>query len=103
LTLALSPRPDSALTLAQVRLIAENDLRTALTTQPHIANVEIFGGYEPALRVEFDPLQLAHYRISPAQLQELIARLDRDYPAGISQGADGLTTWRCAACRSATA
>ena len=92
LTLALSPRPDSALTLAQVRLIAENDLRTALTTQPHIANVEIFGGYEPALRVEFDPLQLAHYRISPAQLQELIARLDRDYPAGISQGADGLTT-----------
>jgi multidrug efflux pump subunit AcrB len=92
LTLALSPCPGSALTLAQVRLIAENDLRTALITQPHIASVDIFGGYEPALRVEFDPLQLARYRISPAQLQELIARLDRDYPLGINQGAEGLAT-----------
>ena len=92
LTLALSPRPGSALTLAQVRLIAENDLRTALITQPHIASVDIFGGYEPALRVEFDPLQLARYRISSAQLQELIARLDRDYPVGVNQDAGNLAT-----------
>lgn len=92
LTLALSPTARSNVTLAQIRLIAENDLRTAFLTQPHIANVEIFGGYEPALRVEFDPLQLARYRISQAQLQDVTARLGRDYPVGISQGNTALTT-----------
>ncbi|MFN3398426.1 MAG: efflux RND transporter permease subunit, partial [Sulfurimicrobium sp.] len=92
LTLALSPKPGSQASLAQIRLIAENDLRTAFLTQPHIANVEIFGGYEPALRVEFDPLQLARYRISQAQLQDLVARLGRDYPVGVSQGKTALST-----------
>jgi len=92
LTLALSPKPGSQASLVQIRLIAENDLRTAFLTQPHIANVEIFGGYEPALRVEFDPLQLARYRISQAQLQDLIARLGRDYPVGVSQGKAALAT-----------
>ena len=28
---------------------------SALVTQPDVANVEVFGGYEPAVRVEFDP------------------------------------------------
>ena len=82
MVLAVSPKAGSSLSLTQVRLLAENDIRTALVTQPNIANVEVFGGYEPALRVEFDPLKLARYRITQAQLQELLGKLDRDWPVG---------------------
>ncbi|MDO9191189.1 MAG: efflux RND transporter permease subunit, partial [Sulfurimicrobium sp.] len=86
MVLALSPRAGSNLSLAQVRLLAENDIRSALVTQPNIANVEVFGGYEPALRIEFDPIKLARYRITQAQLQELISKLNRDWPVGTAQG-----------------
>ena len=92
MVLALSPKAGSGLTLAQVRLLAENDVRTALITQPAIANVEIFGGYEPAVRVEFDPLKLARYRISQAQLQDLLGKLNRDWPLGTAQGKDSSLT-----------
>lgn len=90
LTLALSPRPGSGLSLDTVRLIAENDIRSAFVTQPHIANVEVFGGHEPAVRVEFDPVALARYNLNPAKAQDLISRLDRDSPLGVAQ--DGKTS-----------
>ncbi len=90
--LALSPKAGSNLSLDQVRLLAENDIRTALVTQPAIANVEVFGGYEPALRVDFDPLKLARYRITQAQLQDLVNKLNRDWPLGTAQGKDSSLT-----------
>ncbi len=92
MVLAVSPRASSNLSLAQVRLLAENDIRSALVTQPNIANVEVFGGYEPALRIEFDPIKLARYRITQAQLQELISKLNRDWPVGTAQGKDSSMT-----------
>ena len=92
LVLALSPKPDSDVSLSQIRLMAENDLRTALLTQGHIANVEIFGGHQPAIRVEFDPLKLIQNHISQGQLQEALAKIGRDYPVGISQSASAFST-----------
>lgn len=92
MVLSLAPKAGSGLDLAQVRLLAENDIRAAMLTQPNIANVEVFGGYEPALRIDFDPLQLARYRISQAQLQEAIHNLDRDLPLGSVKQKDGSLT-----------
>ena len=92
LVLALSPKPGSGLTLAQVRLLAENDIRAALVTQPHVANVEVFGGYEPTVRVEFDPLKLARYGLTQATFQDLLAKMDRDWPLGRMQSAGAATT-----------
>jgi len=92
LTLALTPKPGSGLTLEQLRLLAENDIRSAFLTQPNVANVDIFGGYQPAVRVDFDPLKLARYHIDPATLQGLISHIDRDYPVGTEQGAGHILT-----------
>lgn len=92
MVLAVSPRSESGLTLSQARLLAENDLRAALITQPHVANVEVFGGHEPTLRVEFDPLKLARHGLSQAQFQELLAKLNRDWPLGTLQGGNATTT-----------
>ena len=92
MVLAVSPKAGSGLSLSQVRLLAENDLRAALITQPHVANVEIFGGHEPTLRVEFDPLKLARHGLSQAQFQDLLAKVNRDWPLGTLQGGGASTT-----------
>jgi len=92
LTLALSPKPGSGLGLDAVRLIAENDIRAAFVTQPHIANVEVFGGYEPAVRVEFDPLALARYNLNPAKAQDILAKVNRDWPLGVTQNEQSALT-----------
>ncbi len=92
MVLAVSPKPGSGLSLSQVRLLAENDLRAALITQSHIANVEVFGGHEPTVRVEFDPLKLAHYGLSQAQFQDLLTKVNRDWPLGTLQGGRAATT-----------
>jgi multidrug efflux pump subunit AcrB len=92
LTLALSPKAGSELGLDQIRLIAENDIRSALVTQPHIANVEIFGGYEPAVRIDFDPARLARYNLNVAKVQEVLAKQNRDWPLGIAQNSASALT-----------
>jgi multidrug efflux pump subunit AcrB len=92
MVLAISPKAGSGLSLSQVRLLAENDLRASLITQPHVANVEVFGGHEPTLRVEFDPLKLARHGLSQAQFQDLLAKVNRDWPLGTLQSGSASTT-----------
>ncbi|MFZ3289065.1 MAG: efflux RND transporter permease subunit [Telluria sp.] len=86
MVLTLSPKTATGPSLAQIRLLAENDIRSALVTQPNVANVEVFGGYEPAVRIEFDPIRLASHRIGQAQLQDLLSKMNRDWPLGTLQG-----------------
>lgn len=92
MVLTLSPKTKNGPTLAQIRLLAENDIRAALVTKPNIANVEVFGGYEPAVRIEFDPLKLASHHISQSQLQDLLAKMNRDWPLGNLQGLNSSLT-----------
>jgi len=92
LTLALSPKPGSGLSLDTVRLIAENDIRAAFVTQPHIANVEVFGGYEPAVRVELDPVRLSGHNLNAAKVQDIVAKQNRDWPLGVAKNADSALT-----------
>lgn len=92
MVLTLSPKTEHGPTLAQIRLLAENDIRAALVTKPNIANVEVFGGYEPAVRVEFDPLKLANHHISQSQLQDLLSKMNRDWPLGNLQGLNSSLT-----------
>jgi multidrug efflux pump subunit AcrB len=92
MVLSLSPKPGSVLTLAQVRLLAENRIKAVLLAQPRIATVDVFGGYEPAVRVSIDPMKLARYRISQSQLAEALTKLNRDWPMGALQGASANLT-----------
>ncbi len=92
LVLALSPKADGGLNLAQIRMLAENDIRAALVTQPHVANVEVFGGHEPAVRVEIDPHKLARHGLTQTDLRERLANADRDWPLGRLQNDAAATT-----------
>lgn len=84
MVLALVPKP--GVSMDQVRLLAENDIRSALLVAPNIANVEVFGGFEPVLRVDFNPEKLAAYHISEAQLNDIVSGMNRDWPLGSAQG-----------------
>ena len=86
MVLTLSPKPGATLNLAQVRLLAENQIKALFLAQPRIATVDVFGGFEPAVRVSIDPMKLARYKVSQAQLQEALTNLDRDWPLGLMQG-----------------
>lgn len=63
-TLAVSPKPGTHLDLAKVRQIADNELREALLRIPEVAQVEVFGGYLPEIRVEIDRDRMARYGLA---------------------------------------
>ncbi len=83
LTLALSPREGSHLDLSMVRQLADNPVKEALLRTPGVANVEVFGGYQPVIRVTLDPDKLEGYRLSPGQVVTALSAWNRNTPEGL--------------------
>jgi multidrug efflux pump subunit AcrB len=88
LTLAVTPKPDSHLDLAQVRRLAENPIKEALLRLPHVENVEVFGGYQSVVRVDLDPDRLQAFHLTPGRIVEALNTWNRNTPEGlvVSQG-----------------
>ncbi len=82
-TLAVYPRPGSHLDLAKVRQIADNELREALLRIPEVAQVEVFGGYFPEIRVEVDRDRLARYGLSLSQVISALYAQNLNIPGGL--------------------
>lgn len=81
-TLALSPREGSARGLAEIRLLAENDLKDELLALPGIADVEIFGGHAAEVQVLARRDRLAARGLALEDLAEALARRNVSLPAG---------------------
>jgi len=84
--LALTPKEGSGLSLADVREIAENQIKDELLRLPHVRNVDVFGGYQKEVRVELDLQKLKKYRLSPTEVLSLISQSNRNIPIGILVG-----------------
>ncbi len=82
-TLAVYPRPGSHLDLPRVRQIADNELREALLRIPEVAQVEVFGGYKPEIRVEISRDRLARYGLSLETVLAAIYGQNRNIPGGV--------------------
>ncbi len=54
LTLALSPKKGSQKTLAEIRLLADNEIMDKFLALPGIADVDVFGAHEPEVQVRID-------------------------------------------------
>ncbi|MRJ06398.1 MAG: AcrB/AcrD/AcrF family protein [Epsilonproteobacteria bacterium] len=78
---ALSPKPGSGLTLADVRKITESFIKPRLLADKGIGNVEVFGGYQNSIVVKLDPLLLQKHQIP---LKKVLSALQsvRDMPIG---------------------
>lgn len=83
IVLALAPKKGSHLSLADVREIAENQIKDELLRLPHVRNVDVFGGYQKEIRIELDLKKLKEYGISPADVLRVVSASNRNIPIGI--------------------
>ncbi len=82
LTVAISPKAGSTKTFAELRLLAENEIMDAILRVPGIADVDIFGGYQPEVRVHVRREDLFANRLTIAQVVGALSRQNVSAPAG---------------------
>lgn len=82
LTLALSPKPGSFRTLSQIRLLAENQIGDQILTLPGVADVDVFGGHQPEVKVRVDRDRLATNGLSIGEVVASLAKQNVSTPAG---------------------
>lgn len=95
-TLAVSPAPGTALTLTKVRQLCDNEIQEAFLRVPGIADVEVFGGHVPEIRLTLDRDRLARYGISADQAAAAVRSRNRNIPSGmlLSSTSDQVITIR---------
>ncbi len=89
LTLALSPKANTPLTLAQIRLLADNDIKDFLLGLPGVADVDTFGGNRLQINVRLDKDRLRAQDLSPEKIVSAIRAQNITVPAGVIYPSDG--------------
>ena len=82
-TLALIPKKGSPLDLAKVRQLADNEIKEAFLRISEVANVEVFGGYQPEIIVEVDPVRLKAHKLTLSQVIMAIRKQNINIPDGL--------------------
>ncbi|WP_281951763.1 efflux RND transporter permease subunit [Nitrosophilus kaiyonis] len=88
---ALSPK-NKNISLAEIRKIAESHIKPYLLANPHIGNVEVFGGYQSAINIEVDPFKAKKYGISFDNLAKALFAINKDIPIGFTKSKDSFYT-----------
>lgn len=88
---ALSPN-GGGLTLADVRKLAESDVKPALLRNPQVGNVEIFGGFQSAITINVDPFRAKALGVSLDAIAPVVRGIDRDAPLGFSKSGTSFYT-----------
>ncbi len=81
--LAVRPGKDSGLDMAQVRRIAENQLRDTLTNLPGVADAEVFGGSVRQVTVDLDRNHLQSHHLAIAQVMAALVGSNISQPVGL--------------------
>ena len=83
MTLAVTAADNSGLDLAQVRRIAEHDLRDTLLNLPGVSEAEVFGGPKRQVNVDLDKNKLLASQLDIAQVAAALVRSNISQPAGL--------------------
>lgn len=89
LTLALSPKDGSPLSLSQVRLLADNDIKDYLLGIPGVADVDTFGGQRLQVNIWLDRDRLRAFHLTPLEVASAIKAQNITTPAGLMEGRQG--------------
>jgi multidrug efflux pump subunit AcrB len=81
-TLAVSPAEGSGISLAKVRQLCDNEIREALLRVPEISDVEVFGGFQPEIRLRVDPDRMAALNLSADRVAAAVSAQNRNIPTG---------------------
>jgi multidrug efflux pump len=74
------------LTPGQLSDLASHDVKDRVQTISGIADVNVFGTREYAMRVWLDPVKLAAYNLVPADIEKVLTAQNVDIPSGRLQG-----------------
>ncbi len=86
IVLAVYPKKGSHLSLADVREIAENQIKDQLQLLPHVRNVDVFGGYQKEVRIELNPQRLKEYNLTAEDVYKIVAANNQNIPIGVLIG-----------------
>ena len=84
LVIAVSPKNNS-ISYADLRQLAENQLKNELLKLPDVANVDVFGGYKKEVLIYIDKNKLNQYGIPISEVIAKIQQINRDIPIGVVQ------------------
>ncbi|SFV89626.1 RND multidrug efflux transporter; Acriflavin resistance protein [hydrothermal vent metagenome] len=79
---AMSPKKGTALSLEDIRDIAEGSIKHKLLKTKGIANVDIFGGYTKEIQIIVDKSKLDAYQLSLGEVIATLQKNDSDYAVG---------------------
>ena len=82
LTLSMYPKTDSIKTYPELRLLAENQIMDAILRVPGIADVDVFGGNQPEVKIRVDRDRLKANNLTITQVIAALARQNVSAPAG---------------------
>lgn len=82
LTLALKPKENSRRHLSEIRLLAENQIQDHLLGIEGVADVDVFGGHRPEVRVRIERDALAANDLSLPDIVAALAAQNVSAPAG---------------------
>lgn len=83
ITLSISPKKSSSLSMPDVRYIAENQIKDEILRTGKVANIDVFGGYEKDIEIRFDNTKLAALGLSVQDIVSTIQKSNKDIPLGI--------------------
>ena len=89
--IALSPKND-AISLDQIRKVADSFIKPHLLSNPAIGNVEVFGGYQSAINIEIDPFRAKKYGVDFETITRVITAQNKDIPVGFIKGDNSFYT-----------
>lgn len=82
LTLALKPKTDSRRDLSEIRLLAENQIQDHFLGIEGVADVDVFGGHRPEVRVQIERDALTANDLSLLDIVAVLAGQNVSAPAG---------------------
>lgn len=81
IVISVSPK-DPSLSLADVRQIAENQIKNYFLSLPEVSNVDVFGGYIKEVFIEIDRDKLNQYNLRLSDVITKIQETNLDAPIG---------------------
>lgn len=82
IVITVSPKKGTNLSLADVRQIAENQIKDKLLKLKNVANVDVFGGYKKEVFIKIDKNKLNKYNLSLFNVITQIRKFNADIPVG---------------------
>ncbi len=83
MTLALRPKDGTPLDLSMVRQLADNQIKEELLQLPEVANVEVFGAYQPVIRIALDRDRLERNQLTAPAVRQALVTFNANQPIGL--------------------